>query len=71
MKISSDHILERKQIAGAFCVPLRLTRLGPDDMADHKCQLKPLLAEMIPSKRYRGMAMENCFERFARTFRWN
>jgi len=71
MKIDISHIIERNHISASFCVPLRLTRLGPDDMADHMEKIRPLLAGMVDSPRDRARAMEECWERFNGTFRWN
>jgi len=71
MKLDFNDILERNHIAASFRIPLRLTQLGPDDMGDHMTNIKPLIEEMVPSYRGRAKAMEECWERFCNTFRWN
>jgi len=67
----SDILLERQAIEKSFSVPLRLTRLGPEDMGRHMRELDPLLREMIKSNRNLAMAKERCWERFVDMFRWN
>lgn len=66
-----DILLERQMIAGSFSVPLRLTRLGPEDMGQHMREMEPLLKKMIKSNKHFAMAKECCWERFVNTFRWN
>lgn len=71
MKLSFNIIQEREHIAAGFGIPLRLTRLGPDDLASHMTEIRPLLTGLAGS--YQDMAeyLSQCFERFDRTFKWN
>lgn len=67
MKLKKEFILERKIIAGSFCIPLRHIPLVTSDIADHKSHVE---------KVYRGMLREadvvdKCCWRFERIFGWN